>query len=85
MPMLFNQYLFLCAFIYIYNMKATKSLVTCTPVARELSSSENSLDKSYVEAFFCYKMDPPLASTVSYQSLKCFSSRGQSNMEKEAK
>lgn len=31
--------------------------------------SKQSLDKSYFEAFLCYKRDPPQVSTVSYQSL----------------
>lgn len=47
--------LHLCVYMHMYNIKVTKSLLTCTSVARELSSSQNSLDKSYFEAFLCYK------------------------------
>lgn len=68
--------------LMIAGAQVTKSLSTCTPLVLGLSPSENSLDKRYSEALLCYRRGLPLAPTASDQSLKCFSVRGDNNVEK---
>lgn len=75
---------YICIYMHMCIIKVTKSLLTCTPVARELSSFQNRVQISLTLKPACATRDPPQAATVSYQSLKCYSSRGENNMENDS-
>lgn len=73
-----SMLLYLCVYICTCITKVTKSLLTRTSVARELSSSQNSLDKSYFEAFLCYKKGPTIGVYFQLPILKMlFIQRGK--------
>lgn len=78
---------YICVYIYAHvYYKGHRILVDTHPCSKgAVIFSKQSVDKSYFEACLCYKRDPPqMVSTVSYQSLKCCSSRGENIMENDS-